>query len=375
VRRASARRGVLAFALAITAILTLTAVAAPRGAALAWVAAGDLIEARSFATAVVLPKDVLVFGGVDPLIPSVVRTSTEIVSAGYTIQLAQRLPGRVNHTLTVTGDLVVLAGGTEWQGGQWASVARTDLFDIAHYRWLPAPALGESRGDHGAVALLDGRVLVSGGTDGPRQLRSSEIFDPLTGRWSAAAAMPTPRSQFSMALLPNGLVLVAGGLEFGVPSNGSLLYDPARDRWETGPQLLAARVLHSTTVLPSGDVLLVAGQRDAAGWAERYDWRARRFVNAGTLSRPRMLAQSVALPDGRVVVVGGLPVDPSRTEFTPMNDAEMWLPDRNIWVDMPDPLTARAMPLLVVEGREVVALAGAGTSERALSSIERFGWR
>jgi len=67
---------------------------------------------------------------------------------------------------------------------------------------------------HTATRLLDGTVLVVGGTtnsDGDF-LANAEIYDPATGTFSAAAgSMSTARWQHTATLLSNGTVLVTGG--------------------------------------------------------------------------------------------------------------------------------------------------------------------
>jgi Kelch motif len=68
------------------------------------------------------------------------------------------------------------------------------------------------REDHTAVLLLDGRVLVAGGTvseDSPR-FTSAEIFDPETGNWSPTGSMNVGRSEIEYAAvrLPDGRVVI-----------------------------------------------------------------------------------------------------------------------------------------------------------------------
>jgi hypothetical protein len=289
--------------------------------------------------------------------------------------LPQRLLGRVNHTATLARGRIVVAGGSERIGKEWAPLGRVDVYNIKLERWTIGAGLRQPRQDHGAVALADGRVLVAGGTEGPRQLDSVEIYDPDRDTWTSVKRMPEARSQFSMTLLADGRVLIAGGLVRGEPTRSSYIYDPSLDSWWFSPSLASARLLHATVPLADGGVLLVGGQRDGSGTAERYDPRLRRFVLAGTLALPRMLAQAVALPDGRVLVVGGLPVDPSRSKFTPTAKAEIWDPKTNAWSEASDPPGAGALGGLVLTYAGVLRIGGAGNDEHALASIQKFVWR
>src|SRR5437870_8208170 len=76
---------------------------------------------------------------------------------------------------------------------------------------------------HNATLLPDGKVLVTGGTQGledPNTNSSNpayacEMWDPATGTWKTMASLTVFRGYHSIAaLLPDGRVLSAGG-EFG----------------------------------------------------------------------------------------------------------------------------------------------------------------
>jgi hypothetical protein len=76
---------------------------------------------------------------------------------------------------------------------------------------------------HTATLLADGKVLVTGGTQGSEDPNTSssnpayacEMWDPATGTWTTMASLTVFRGYHSIALLlPDGRVLSAGG-EFG----------------------------------------------------------------------------------------------------------------------------------------------------------------
>ena len=79
--------------------------------------------------------------------------------------------------------------------------------------------LPEPRAGHAAVALADGRVLVTGGTsfsDLDDARGTAFVFDPETDQWSTLShRMAAARVGHTAALLPSGRVLIVGGAERG----------------------------------------------------------------------------------------------------------------------------------------------------------------
>jgi hypothetical protein len=92
-----------------------------------------------------------------------------------------------------------------------------------------------ARSGHQATLLLDGRVLVTGGSDERGQaIGLAEIFSPVTDTWSPAAANLIPRLGHAASLLDDGRVLVVGGVSFASgcePVTSAEVYDPSTDRW------------------------------------------------------------------------------------------------------------------------------------------------
>src|SRR5438552_821136 len=67
-----------------------------------------------------------------------------------------------------------------------------------------------ARSGHQATLLMDGRVLVTGGSDQDGQaIGRAEMYDPINGTWSLAQGSIIPRLGPSAALLHDGRVLVA----------------------------------------------------------------------------------------------------------------------------------------------------------------------
>ena len=364
------------FASILIAVVSPTLVL-PAGGGVAWAVSGELSQPRAYASAIILPTgEIFVFGGLDEHDPQVVSTTTELIEplTGTTRTLAQRLPGRLHHTVTVGwADRVVVAGGVEWFGQSFHSSDRVDVYLPYQRQWIHAHPLIQARSDHGAARLPTGEVLVTGGNFNARPLASTEIYDPRVDAWREAAPHPAPRVRFSIAALPDGRVLVAGGLsQIGEPLGSSLIYEPDHDRWIAGPNLAVARVQHATVALASGDVLFIGGQFAASNTAERYDVTRNLFTFAGTLVQPRLVQQAVLLPGGRVLITGGSLEVPGRTDWVPVADAEIWDPATNLWSGFASPTLSRALGDLVATPTGIYLVGGVGDGLAARQTIERL---
>src|SRR5450759_5564035 len=118
-------------------------------------------------------------------------------------------------TLLPNGQVLVAGGYNASQ--MW--LASAELYEPATGKFSPAGNMGSPRVFHAAVALADGRVLITGGSGKPGfggSLASVEIYDSSTGKFSLAGSMTNPRSWHSASLLSGGRVLVAGGQDLSL---------------------------------------------------------------------------------------------------------------------------------------------------------------
>ena len=168
---------------------------------------------------------------------------------------------------------VLLSDGTE--------SARAEIYDPATDTWTTAEDMSIERGRPNAILLADGRVLVTGHqrSDFRATTGKVDIYDPDTGTWTVADELSQPSDGHSLTLLPDGKLLAAGGENPVVRSSSfystTEIFDPSTNSWSPGPELSEPRIHHSATLLPDGRVLLVGGigQED-----ERYPLTSMEFV-------------------------------------------------------------------------------------------------
>ena len=224
---------------------------------------------------------------------------------------------RVGHTATLLPNGKVLIAGS---GNALFSDKSAELYDPASETWTATGSLTAifGRGGHTATLLPNGKVLVVGGFAVPISYHysqdSAELYDPITGTWTATGSLATARAYHTATLLPNGKVLVAGG-ENILYNNGeetlasAELYDPATGMWTSTGSLATPRSSHTMTLLPNGNVLVTGGLRSSPYGiflsAELYDPASGTWRSAGSLATARYRHTATLLPGGKVLVAGG----------------------------------------------------------------------
>jgi hypothetical protein len=233
---------------------------------------------------------------------------------------------RAYHPCVRLGAGAMLVGGS----GQSGALDSTEVFNPQTLLFASGPKMLEERDFLAAVALRDGRVLVTGGLryvpQGAFYSDTAEIYDPATGSFRFTANAPLRRrAGHSLTLLPDGRVLVVGGLSGGASTPVSAeIFDPANETFTaTSAPPAVHRQLHTATLLGlDGRVLLVDG---GSGLFEMYDASLDGFYAAGGASSvSRTGATASLLPDGRVLVAGGLR-DPGGAAIA-LDSFDIWVP-------------------------------------------------
>jgi N-acetylneuraminic acid mutarotase len=248
-------------------------------------------------------------------------TWTNITSLPFELQTATLLPD----------------GRVFFAGGKMTNY--TGEFDPATKTWTTHKAMSCRRISSAAALLPNGRVLIIGGASklfmGAASiydaLSSTEVYDPTTGQWAMTGEMKTGRCGLTATSLHNGRVLVVGGMTMreaddpeiakfspesrrnGLwkPTNRAELYDPATRQWRQTGAMSCGRFGHTATLLPDGKVLVAGGIQtpDHVCTAEIYDPKTETWSVTSPLHAARYDHTATLLPNGTVLIAGGCRID------------------------------------------------------------------
>jgi hypothetical protein len=158
------------------------------------------------------------------------------------------------------------------------------------------------------ASLADNNVLVAGGgPDLGHVVNSAEIYDPKTGRFTMVSAMSVPRRKASATAMLDGRVLITGGADqrdFRAPLASAEIFDPKTASFHPTGGMSSSRYKHgnAAVLLGSGSILIAGGGRGS----ELFDPAAGSFRSVpGASDSVRYYSTATLLPDGGVLVLGG----------------------------------------------------------------------
>jgi hypothetical protein len=250
------------------------------------------------------------------------------------------------HALMADGKLMVSGGHKDDDRG----LDVTNIFDPVSETWTAGlPKMAHGRWYPTVTTLPNGEMVTVAGQDSASNVvRIPEIWE--NGQWvelPGAGNVELPYYPRDFVDPTNGLVFMAGErivsrwLDVDGERNGD------RGVWITGPSHIWPfnRDYGSAVMYESGKILYVGGG-GYTNWdtpdptspvptetAEKIDLTAgtKSWTSAGSMSSPRRHHTATVLPDGSVLVTGGVSGGGFNDEPSGVRAAEIWAPATNDW--------------------------------------------
>jgi len=251
---------------------------------------------------------------------------------------------------------VLVTGGTDPSSNILNSSELYDPSTLAG-AWAATGNLVTGRSYNSITLLPNGQVLVAGGDANAGTTNTAELYTPSTlvipgftsGTWTSTGLLATARNTHTATLLPSHKVLVAGGFNptyLGLSS--AELFDPATGSWApAGSLATGVRYAHTATLLLNGQVLVVGGYgagTSTLATAELYTpstititgFTSGTWTQTGSLAIARTIHTATLLPNGKVLVMGGLDAFGNALSST-----ELYDPGTGLWTTTSSLVTAR----------------------------------
>jgi galactose oxidase len=255
--------------------------------------------------------------------------------------VTQRTVTETGHDMFCPGTAMLTDGRVLVNGGDDA--AKTSIYDAATNTWTTGPAMTVPRGYNAATALADGRVLTLGGSwSGGQGGKDGEVWSP-AGTWTRLAGAPVapmltadPQGVYRsdnhgwLLVTAGGRVLQAGPSRamnwYGTAGTGSVT--SAGTRGDDTDAMNGNAVMYDV-----GRILTVGGatayqDADATGNAHVIDITSGSALvrTVASMANRRAYGNSVVLPDGTVLVVGGQSRPVPFSDATSVLEPELWNP-------------------------------------------------
>jgi hypothetical protein len=290
---------------------------------------------RAFAAAAPVDKGLLLISGLgnDEPLNSMEFVNTKTIETNV---FASDAAARWNPTVFTIDEYTVIAGGIGPSGSPVDTVEVVTWDKTTSRTSLPGPGFGMAAAGSGSIGVLFGGFDVNGEIS-----NQFLVFDPSTMSFDSIPSQAQARAWASPVALPSGQILIIGGIDEYEEATPSIdVFDPDLRQFCTVGKLQTARWLASTVRLNNGKILVMGGlvsanPDESTTKVEMLDPRFLRISGScenvsgrvtsnlvPDMKRPRYGASATLLPNGTVVITGGL--DPDEQ---PIKEIEIFVPD------------------------------------------------
>ena len=225
---------------------------------------------------------------------------------------------RVRHSSVAMPDGSIVLMGGWWYSDNQANDVWRSTDNGATWMLVNASAGWTARESHTSVAMPDGSIVLMGGFDNFDGWKNDVWRSTDNGAtWTLvnASAGWTPREYHSSVAMPDGSIMLMGGIDYNLPTYKNDVWG-STDNGATWIQKTASaewleRGGHTSVAMPDGSIVLMGGITPSGGYMNDV-WRSTdngatwMLVNASAGWIGRWSHTSVAMPDGSIVLMGGL---------------------------------------------------------------------
>ena len=275
----------------------------------------------------------------------------------HTITSVTAVADQHSFAMATLGDgRVLIAGGYGTQDSAPEPTSRTQIWDARTRAWTEGARMNLGRSNAALVTMSDGRVIALGGwtssqgedcPDCEMPTETAEIYDPATNRWTLTAPIDLRAADGEPEEFDQ-VVALAGGQLLALAAYGpAALYDPGSDTWtpaDAGGGLVSM-------ALPDGTALRFGIEYPGGESDIEVPYAARFDSSSGTRTvghlRPEWGAATAVLADGRVLMAGGVVEDTTGFLNVYLDTAEVFDPDTGVRTAIAAMPVARGMSIAV----------------------------
>lgn len=286
-----------------------------------------------------------------------------------------RLVTETGHDMFCPGISLLADGRILINGG--SSSQKTTIYNPASNSWNTAPQMNIARGYQGNTTLADGSVLTLGGTwSGGNSAKNGEIWTQ-SGGWSLKSGIPIapfigpdPDGAYRgdnhawLFTHTNGRVFHAGpsAAMHWIDTAGSGRVTPAGNRGDDVYSMNGSAVMYDIgKILKTGGAQAYEYGAAASSSAYLIDLDSTTVRKIAPMHYARTMHNSVVLPNGQVVIIGGLTQAWLFSDDRAVLMTELWDPSTETFTRlsaMAVPRTYHSVALLLPDGRVLVGGGG-----------------
>lgn len=210
----------------------------------------------------------------------------------------------------------------------------------------------------------------TGGSDEPGA--PSQSVGVEIGEFIDGPDMKSRRERFTTVHLSDGRLMAVGGRAIGLQAQSgnynetAELFDPAKTEWVFTGDMNEQRRSPGLFALPDGKVMVVgglSGQREPLESSEIWDPATGEWTFGPPMSRPHDLMGTAVLDDGRFMMIGGTSKDENGLLISLNAETEAYDPASGTWAELAPMLDKRASHTATVLGDGRVLVVGGGKTD------------